>query len=499
MGVSKLVDVETAIEMMPDKEDEIRAATETGGELSTNTDRDNRWFTTIGKRKFIRLVDIWYKHKGEFCWSIFTGSSILMDGQSYFLDEKKKTASKYIMFRCAVDQDGDSYGFVRALKSSQDEINQRRSKGLHILNTRRIIGEVGAFDDVEEARREAARPDGFVLRNKGFEADFDDQAKQLDLQGQIKFLEDAKAEIDNYGPSQVVTGEGVDGQSGRAIALRQNAALAELGPFILSYRGWKLRVYRAVFCAYQKFVTIERTIRVTDDDGLAQFLKINAKTDENGQPVLDQYGNSAIMNALGSLDVDIILDEGPDTINAAADANETLKEMIPAVAGIMPPPKLIALVDAYIETSFLPSEMKQKYRQSGQQQQQPNPLQDAAAKLELQEKDAIAKDKLASAGLKTAQTEKVQTETSLLPQQAHHQIAMDQTNLVHDAINNAHDRFGQQQDREQGVMADHADRHERAVMRQADMFDQQQAQNFQGQQGDADRAAQAENAKLKTA
>jgi hypothetical protein len=139
MGVSKLVDVETAIEMMPDKEDEIRAATDTGGELSTNTDRDNRWFTTIGKRKFIRLVDIWYKHKGEFCWSIFTGSAILMEGQSYFVDEKKKTASKYIMFRCAVDQDGDSYGFVRALKSSQDEINQRRSKGLHILNTRRVI------------------------------------------------------------------------------------------------------------------------------------------------------------------------------------------------------------------------------------------------------------------------------------------------------------------------------------------------------------------------
>jgi hypothetical protein len=491
MGVSKLVDVETAIEMMPDKEDQIRSATETGSELSTNTDRDNRWFTTIGKRKFIRLVDIWYKHKGEFCWSIFTGSAILMDGQSYFLDEKKKTASKYIMFRCAVDQDGDSYGFVRALKSSQDEINQRRSKGLHILNTRRIIGEVGAFDDVEEARREAAKPDGFVLRNKGFKAEFDDQAKQLDLQGQIKFLEDAKAEIDNYGPSQVVTGEGVDGQSGRAIALRQNAALAELGPFILSYRGWKLRVYRAMFAAIQKYWTGERWIRVTDDDGLAQFIQVN------GQQQDPATGQQQLVNALGSVDVDIILDEGPDTINAAADANETLKEMIPAVAAIMPPPKLIALVDAYIETSFLPSEMKQKYRQSGQQQQQPDPVQQQAQSIELAKGAAEAKDKLASAGLKTAQTEKTQVETSLLPQQAHHAIAMDQTNLVHDAINHAHDRHGQQQDREQGVMADHADRHERAVMRQADQFDQQQTQTFQGQQGDADRAAQAASAKLK--
>lgn len=371
MGVSKLVDVETAIEMMPDKEDEIRAATDTGGELSTNSDRDNRWFTTIGKRKFIRLVDLWYQHKGKWCWSIFTGSGILSEGESYFLDEKKKTASKYIMFRCAVDQDGDSYGFVRALKSSQDEINQRRSKGLHILNTRRIIGEVGAFDDVEEARREAAKPDGFVLRNKGFEAEFDDQAKQLDLQGQIKFLEDAKAEIDNYGPSQVVTGEGVDGQSGRAIQLRQNAALAELGPFMLSYKGWKLRVYRAVFAAIQKYWTGERWVRVTDDEGIAQFIQIN------GQQLDPMTGQQQIVNALGSVDVDIILDEGPDTINAQADFYETLKEIIPAVAQIMPPPKVSALVDSLISTSPLPSEVKKKYsdvnQQMANQPPQPNP------------------------------------------------------------------------------------------------------------------------------
>jgi hypothetical protein len=410
MGVSKLVDVETAIEMMPDAEEDIRASAGHGTELSVNSDRDNRWFTTIGKRKFIRLVDLWYKHKGGWCWAIFTGSAILMEGRSFLKDEKKKEACKYEMFRCAVDQDGDSYGFVRGMKSSQDEINQRRSKGLHILNTRRIIAETGAFDDIEEARREAAKPDGMVIRNKGFEAEFDDEATQLDLSGQLKFLEDAKSEIDNFGPSQVVTGDGVDGQSGRAIQLRQNAALAELGPFILSYRAWKLRVYRKMFAAIQEHWTGERWIRVTDDDGLAQFIGINQTKDENGQPVVDQNGNPAIMNALGSVDVDIILDEGPDTINAAADANETLKELIPAVAGVMPPPKMIALVDAYIETSFLPAEMKSKYRQVSQQLEQ-QPPQPNPEVVKAQQEAQIAQQKMQTeAQLKQQQ---VQTDAQL--------------------------------------------------------------------------------------
>jgi hypothetical protein len=487
MGVSKLVDIDTAIEMMPDKEDELRNATDTGGELATNTDRDQRWFTTIGKRKFIRLVDLWYKHKGEYCWSIYTGSAVLMEGKSYFLDEKKKTASKFIMFRCAVDQDGDSYGFVRALKSSQDEINQRRSKGLHILNTRRILAEVGAFDDVEEARREAVRPDGFVLRNKGFEAEFDDQSKQLDLSGQLKFLEDAKAEIDNYGPSQVVTGDGVDGQSGRAIALRQNAALAELGPFILSYRGWKLRVYRAMFAAIQKYWTGERWVRVTDDEGLAQFIQVN------GQQTDPATGQTQLVNALGSVDVDIILDEGPDTINAMADTHDTLKEVLPAIGAMLSPQQAQAAVAILIETSAMPSEQKKKFREASQpQQQQPDPALEAAKRIELQKSDAEAKDKLAAAGLKQAQTQKTVVETQLMPQKVAHEHAMDQVGLHRDALNDHHSRSLDVHDRHHDMAADHADRQQTVAFKQADLQEAEQARQFQGQQSEADRIAQQE-------
>jgi hypothetical protein len=356
MGVSKLVDIETAVEMMPDKEDEIRAATDTGGELATNSDRDNRWFTTIGKRKFIRLVDIWYKHKGEWCWSIFTGSAILMDGQSYFLDEKKKTASKYIMFRCAVDQDGDSYGFVRALKSSQDEINQRRSKGLHILNTAGLSARLARS---MMSRRPGARRRGLMAlccATKALKPSLTTSPSNWTCPGQIKFLEDAKAEIDNYGPSQVVTGEGVDGQSGRAIAVaaecRAGRAWAVYSVLSRLEAAGLPRDVRAI----QKYWTGERWIRVTDDDGLAQFIQIN------GQQQDPATGQPQLVNALGSVDVDIILDEGPDTINAGGHARDAQGGDAGRCRHAARRSRLSAWYRRLYRDIGLPSEMKKKYK-----------------------------------------------------------------------------------------------------------------------------------------
>jgi hypothetical protein len=38
--------------------------------------------------------------------------------------------------------------------------------------------------------------------------------------------------------------------------LLQQAGMAELGPYIMGYRGWKLRLYRAIFNAVQQYWTV---------------------------------------------------------------------------------------------------------------------------------------------------------------------------------------------------------------------------------------------------
>jgi hypothetical protein len=123
-----------------------------------------------------------------------------------------------------------------------------------------------------------------------------------------------------------------------------------------------------------------------------------------------------MVNALGSVDVDIILDEGPDTINAMADTHDTLKEVLPAIAAMLTPQQASAAIEILIETSAMPSEMKKKFKDASQPQQQPpDPALEMAKKLELAKTDAEAKDKAASAGLKDAQRQKTVVETQLLP------------------------------------------------------------------------------------
>ena len=46
-------------------------------------------------------------------------------------------------------------------------------------------------------------------------------------------------------------------------------------------------------------------------------------------------GMPVMVNAVGELDVDIIMDEGADTINAQQDVYETLSQIMPAIAPML--------------------------------------------------------------------------------------------------------------------------------------------------------------------
>lgn len=399
MGVGKWLELDEAIELFPDHEEELRDSLESGSELTSEPDREFKWFLTDGEVKRIRVVEEWYKKAGKWMWCIYTGNMKLDEGESYLINEKGDTACKYLMFSAYVDQDGDRYGFTRDMKSLQTEINMRRSKALYTMLARRMVFERGAFDDVELARREAARADGMVERNKGFGAEFDDSARLAETQAQFQFLEDAKSALESIGPNVAVTGEGLEQSSGRAIHLLQQAGLADLGPYIQSYRGWKIRVYRAVWNAIQHHWTGERWIRVTDDDDISQFIQVN------GVDLDPQTGMPTLVNAIGSLDVDIIIDEGPDTVNMMADAYDTLTILAGKGAEIPP--------DVLIELAPLPVSVKQ--RLLDKMNPEPTPEMQQMKQLEMRGAVAEVSETEASAGLKQAQAIKAMSEANQPP------------------------------------------------------------------------------------
>ncbi|MBR0868922.1 cell envelope integrity protein TolA [Bradyrhizobium tropiciagri] len=342
LGVAKWVDIELAKEIVPNKAKEIDGLMETGTDLTTvnDNDRERNWINTTERK--CRLVDHWYIQGGKWKWCLYIGSLKLMEGVSPFIDERGKTFPRYRMFSANVDHDGDRYGFVRNLKSPQDEVNHRRSKALHLLNSRRVVSEKGAVDDIEVARREWAKPDGWVEVNPGLKMEPDDSTK-TDFKGQLEMLQEAKNEIENFGPNPALIGQGLEDSSGRAIQLLQQAGIAELGPYLSAYKNWKIRVYRDIWNIIQRYWTAERWIRVTDDMNVAQFFQINKLQ-------IDQFGRPAIVNDIGSLDVDIIIDEGPDAVNMQGDAMMILQSLGPQFLQQFP--------DIAIELSPLPNSVK---------------------------------------------------------------------------------------------------------------------------------------------
>lgn len=384
MGIAKWVDLDVAKEMFPDQAETLDGLISQGGDWGSlsQRDREQRWLDTNLRRVF--LVEHWHIKDGQWRFCFYTGNTKLKSGVSPFRDEKGKSASRYVAWSAYVDHDGDRYGLVRNLKSDQDELNTTHSRFRHILASRRIVQETGAVDDIEKARVEAARPDGVLSVNRGFRFDLDDASKYPDLTATMNLMERAKANMEGRAPNASLIGDSAGkNQSGRAIALLQQAGLAKMGPLLLAYRNWKIRVYRAVWNAVRQFWTAERWIRITDDEGAPQFVGLN-------QVRMDPMtGQPQMVNQIGALDVDIILDEGPDSINLMADTLDTLERM--AANGTPIPPQVV------IELTDMPGDVKRKVLGMLEQAQAPNPLAQQAAEIDL-------------AG-KAADVEKTQSET----------------------------------------------------------------------------------------
>lgn len=341
MGTHKWVSEDEIEEIAPGMGEKVRGAADGGFTTQADIDRDDKWRDDKGR---VRLVDHWYIKGGKWRWCLHVGTVKLAEGDSPFFDEKGRSICKFRVFSAYIDDEGDRYGFVRNMKGPQDAMNQHRSKAMHIMNTRQIIARRGSFPDIEKVRIEAQRPDG-VIEFDGTPDDFKiDQPAQEFIQ-QTQYFKDAKDEIENFGPNQALLGTNMNAKSGRAIAMMQQSGLAELGPFLKSLRMWKLDVYRSAWTNTKRYVKGQRLLRLTGDEQAAQFVEVN-------KLAIDEYGQPFIVNNLGAIDVDIRMEEGPDTENIMGDVFDTLQSI--AQNGTPVPPSAI------IEMSALPSSVKDK-------------------------------------------------------------------------------------------------------------------------------------------
>lgn len=392
MGIYKWLDLDAAIELMPDKETDLREAIDNStGYGDGLIDWDHLWFNSRVER--IKIVEVWYKKRGEWMYAIHTGDRILKEGLSPYKDRRDKTRCRYTMASGNIDHSGTRYGFFRNMQGPQDEINHRRSKLLHIMNTNQVIYEDGAVDDINEAKRELNRANGAIKINPG-QLRFEVRDQQIQMQGQAQLLQEAKGEIDNFGPTPALLGSGPGSQSGRAQAMQQQAGIAQLGPFFRRFKAWKKREYRGDWHDVQQFWTMPRSIRVAGTDEF-EFIDIN-------QMVMTPEG-PRIANSIGDLDLDIVMEEGPDTMTLNEDTMMLLDSLIQK--GLVAGPGALPLV---AEVASVAPSVKQKLLAMNQPAA-PSPEMQAKqqAAEQLQFEDAQAKVRKTNAEADRAQADAV--------------------------------------------------------------------------------------------
>lgn len=397
MGLHLWLDVDEAKAKWPGKGVEIDNFMDSSGSASTTAvieqDREEQWGDFENRR--IRVVEFWEKRPWNhdlmqttsitptrnlptegwyYCY--FTGFVELESGWSPYQGLQGEPDCPYEAWSPYVDEKGDRYGLIRTLKSIQDEVNYSASKMLHRLATRQFFYKEGSVEDPDDFGKQLARPDGKIKINEHVEwgKDVGPVDDTVELRGEAERHQMSLMEIENYGPNPglIGQGQGVDGASGRALLAQRDSGMTELSPIFERHRDWKLRCYRKMWARCRQAWTAERWIRITDDDDAIQFVGIN-------QYAMDPMtGQIQAQNVIAQIDVDIMLDEGPDTITMNEELLQTLSQL-----GSVPPP----MWKIFIELSNTPQKEKlMQMLDEAQQAMQPPP--DPAVELKAQELQA---------------------------------------------------------------------------------------------------------------
>ena len=347
-------DAEELGEQYPKEKDNIAWTLDDSSTSDTYDDRPKYYLWGDKTRRRVRVVLLHYIKDGQWYSCKFHKGGKLEEGPSPYMDENGKSVCPLLLQSMYVDRDNNRYGIVRDMISPQDEINKRRSKALHLLTMRQTIAEKGAVDSVADARRELARPDGFIEVQPDMRFEIS-QTGDL-ASGQVALLNEAKSEIDMMGANSALAGETGESASGRAVLARQQGGMVEIAPQIDKLHQFTKRVYEHMWMRIRQLWTEERWINVTDDDRNVRFVGFNRPVrlrdqlqqlpEEEvlefarqyglrpGDPRLDQAID--VQNPIEQMDVDISIEEVPDQVSMQAEQFQAVMGLAPAIVQAKP-------------------------------------------------------------------------------------------------------------------------------------------------------------------
>jgi hypothetical protein len=287
----------------------------------------------------VRICQIWIRRAGEWHFAEYTRGGILKGGPSPYLTDKGESDCELVLQSAYLDRDNNRYGLVREMVTLQDEVNKRRSKSLHLLNTSQVVYETGVVADIEEFRKQAVRPDGTMevapgaLANKQIEFRTRDDLATAHFQ----LLQEAKSAIDIKGPNAIEMGDRTGGEipaSGRAILASQQGGMIQIGDLLDNLRHLDKRVFRSLWARVRQYWTAEKWLRVTDDERDVKWLGLNVDPMSMQAIALQAQQNPATAQAMAGmigsvaeLDCDIVIDDAPDGLTPQIEQFQSLVEL----------------------------------------------------------------------------------------------------------------------------------------------------------------------------
>ena len=356
MGQIDWYDREEVEQLFPDANIDNLTKNTTLNDATKTFEDSQKWLEKDSDRERIRIAQHWCIHNGVWYVSVVSGDEFLQEPiVSEYLDDENSPCCPIVADTAYIDSDNNRYGEVSFFLSAQDEINHRRSKGLHLLNSRQTFAKQGAIEDVKALKNELQKPNAHVTV-KGEMTDFQILDTTNMTQGQFSMYQDSKAELDAVSFNAQLSGERQGGNlSGVAINKLQSAGTLETNSLFTGLAVWEKKIFRQAWSRVKQFWNEQKWIRITDDQDNLRWVGLNAQVsyqelleetiNDESKPknmrvgavaVLQQMLNSQdprlqqivdIKNSIPELDVDIRLEQSLDAINSRSEQFALLTQL----------------------------------------------------------------------------------------------------------------------------------------------------------------------------
>jgi len=231
----------------------------------------------FAKKNVIKDSEIQTIHTFEI-WRAFFTENILFENLPHDVQIGDFTIIPTIHKR--EDRTHVPYGVITNSKDPQIELNKRRSKTLHLMNTKGVVYEDGAVDDIDVVASEISRPDYMIKVNKGKAFDIQDNLALADSQNSV-MLQSKEDISTTMGVFNENIGQQTNVTSGVGIQRRQSASIGNKGFAFNNFNRFKKRFGVVLGHTMQTVFSEQYLLQVFDEAG--ESIILNKPYEKNGK------------------------------------------------------------------------------------------------------------------------------------------------------------------------------------------------------------------------